>query len=146
MQSHRLIVPNTVLQEIIRERMFDYDGFCQRYFEIHPFNLGAFSTEHLAELQQTLDAGEISVIAGAIELAGAVVLDERHARNLAKKRGLFVIGTLGLLAHAVNQGWCDDNTAFATVRELINNRFSLPNTKTSASFIEYMRLLQASQK
>ncbi|MCW1967453.1 MAG: hypothetical protein KIH69_004950 [Anaerolineae bacterium] len=145
-QSHRLLVPNAVLQEIARERMFDYAAFCERYFEVYLANFDALSAEHLAELNQTLDFGEIAVIAGAIELTGAVILDERHARNLAKQRGLFVIGTLGLLAHAVEQGWCDDNTAFATVRELIHNRFSLPSPKTSASFVEYMRLLQASQK
>ncbi len=140
-QIHRLVVPRQVLQEIAPEQVFDYIGFCQRYFEIYETDFGVFSAETLAILHQTLDEGEISVIASAAELAGAVILDERRARSLAKQRGLQTIGTIGLLAYAIEKSWCNDLEALLAVRELISNRFSLPNANTVHSFAEYVRLL-----
>lgn len=53
---------------------------------------------HRQLLEQTVDAGEASIIALALEWDGRVLsLDDLKARKVAKSLGLRVTGTLGLL-------------------------------------------------
>jgi uncharacterized protein len=55
----------------------------------------------VAELNRTLDAGESEAIALAIELGAATLLiDEASGRNEARRRGLAVIGVIGILRDA----------------------------------------------
>lgn len=57
----------------------------------------------------SLDKGESEVIALAIEKkAEGVVIDEKKGRKVAKRMGLKVIGTLGLLALANTKGIVED--------------------------------------
>ena len=59
----------------------------------------------MATLRRDLDLGEAETIALALELgAGRVVLDERDGRRFAQRHDLAVIGTLGVLVEAKNQG------------------------------------------
>lgn len=52
-----------------------------------------------------LDAGEAEALALAIELkADAILLDESAARAVANELGMQVIGTLGLLLRAKQEG------------------------------------------
>lgn len=60
---------------------------------------------HLRMLMLTLDRGEASAIALALEVSGCViVLDERKGRNMARALGLSVTGTLGMLVKAKHKG------------------------------------------
>ena len=52
----------------------------------------------------TVDAGEASAIAAALELAAGVVMDDRAGRKLAGRLGLPVVGTLGVLVLAKRAG------------------------------------------
>jgi predicted nucleic acid-binding protein len=59
-----------------------------------------------------LDPGEAAAIALAEELhAGQIILDEDIGRQEALRRGLFVIGTVGILRDAHRQGYLDIRTA-----------------------------------
>ncbi|MEB2837172.1 MAG: DUF3368 domain-containing protein [Desulfurococcales archaeon] len=52
-----------------------------------------------------MDSGEAEAIVLALELnADLLLVDDRDARNLAKKLGLQVMGTLGVLALAKYRG------------------------------------------
>jgi predicted nucleic acid-binding protein len=52
-----------------------------------------------------LDVGEAAALALAIKLkASAILLDEAAARTVAKELGIEVIGTLGLLLRAKQEG------------------------------------------
>jgi predicted nucleic acid-binding protein len=56
-------------------------------------------------LSAGLDKGESEAIVLASELsAGLLILDESHARTVARQRGLPVTGTLGVLIAAKNAG------------------------------------------
>ena len=51
----------------------------------------------------SLDAGEEDAIALAMDFGAPILLDEREARGVAKRKGLLVIGTIGLLEVAASR-------------------------------------------
>jgi len=56
-------------------------------------------------LQQDLDQGEAEAIALLLEqLSEALLLDEKKARQVARRMNLLILGTLGLLIWAKRQG------------------------------------------
>jgi predicted nucleic acid-binding protein len=65
-----------------------------------------------------LHAGERDAISLALQVkADAVIMDERRGREEAEKRGLRVIGTLGLLSVAHERGLVDLTAAFDLIRQ-----------------------------
>ena len=57
-----------------------------------------------SDLGWTVDAGEASAIAAALELGAGVLMDDRAGRRLATRLGLPVIGVLGVLVLAKRAG------------------------------------------
>ena len=56
-------------------------------------------------LELEVDSGEASAIALALKNPGSrIILDERRGRKLAKRLGLKVIGTIGLIIRAKEKG------------------------------------------
>ncbi|WP_435019833.1 DUF3368 domain-containing protein [Tundrisphaera sp. TA3] len=71
------------------------------------------------EVIEGLHPGETGAIALAREIgADRIILDERRARNAASdpKRGLNVIGTIGVLEAAAERGLLDLGEAFEAVK------------------------------
>jgi predicted nucleic acid-binding protein len=67
---------------------------------------------------RSLGAGEREAIALAESVQGGLVLlDEKKARDLARRRGLAVAGTLGLLELAASRGLVDHGEALARLRQ-----------------------------
>lgn len=65
-----------------------------------------------------LGAGESEAIALALELqADALLLDDKKARQEARRRGLKVTGTLAVLATAAGRGLVDLPTAIAQLQQ-----------------------------
>ena len=61
--------------------------------------------EAVNDLRIFIDLGESEVIQLASELdASLVIIDERRGRNIAKLKGLTIIGTVGLLLKAKEKG------------------------------------------
>jgi predicted nucleic acid-binding protein len=55
----------------------------------------------VAELRQTLDAGESEALALAVEVhAAAILIDEEQGRRAARGLGLPVVGVIGILIRA----------------------------------------------
>lgn len=64
-----------------------------------------YEERELKILKLELDVGEASAIALALKNPGSrIILDERKGRNVAKRLGLKVIGTLGLIVRAKQKG------------------------------------------
>jgi predicted nucleic acid-binding protein len=57
-----------------------------------------------AVLRHTIDAGERGAIALALEMNASLLVDDRRARQLAVELGRPVVGTLGLLLRAREDG------------------------------------------
>ena len=74
-----------------------------------------------------LDTGEAEVLTLAIERPGHLVLvDERRARRTAKALGLPVIGTVGFVVRAKNDGLIDSIRPI--IEELVRSRFFLSDS------------------
>jgi len=66
----------------------------------------------------TLGAGEVEAIALALQLkADALLMDDRAGRQEERRRGLSVLGTLGVLATAGRRGLTDVPAAVARLRQ-----------------------------
>ncbi|GHU99053.1 hypothetical protein FACS189483_07840 [Spirochaetia bacterium] len=77
-----------------------------------------------------IDLGESSAIALATELEDVlVIIDERRARKVALGLGLEIIGTLGLLIRAYDQGFIEDIES--TIADLRRTHFRLPDNAES---------------
>lgn len=61
----------------------------------------------VATLAQIVDEGEAEAIALALERRALLILDDRKARQWAKRLRVRVVGTVGLLIRAKRQGFLD---------------------------------------
>jgi predicted nucleic acid-binding protein len=83
-------------------------------------------TNRIKLIQNTLDLGEASSIALALETKNSfLILDDGLARIYALNLGLEITGTLGLLIAAYKQGVISDITV--VIQELKNVDFRLPS-------------------
>lgn len=97
-----IVIPNAVYEEL---RAAETPGKVRDFAENLPVWLEVKQSVVLldAELSK-LDAGEREAIALTEELnADALIIDERAGREEAKRRGIFVIGTLGILNSAAQK-------------------------------------------
>lgn len=68
----------------------------------------AYDPKQFRILQLELDPGEASAIALALENpASKIILDERKGRSVAKRLGLKVTGTIGIIIKAKQEGLID---------------------------------------
>ncbi len=97
-----VLIPPAVRDELIRPR--------RRFRPIEVMRIpGAIvqaptDSAHVRELQQRLDSGEAEAIALAEEVQAELLIDEKAGRQVARQRGLPVIGVVGLLAESRTRG------------------------------------------
>jgi predicted nucleic acid-binding protein len=73
----------------------------------------------------SIDAGEASAIALALEIPGAtIIIDDRAARNYAKRLGLNVTGTLGVIVKAKLDGVVPSIEPYVSAIRQTDFRFS----------------------
>ena len=83
----------------------------------------------------TLDAGKSAAIALALELNAPLMIDEHEGRTIARSRGLVVIGAIGILERAANQGLIDNLSAvYDTIRTL---RFHIADNILDESLLRH---------
>ncbi len=88
----------TITEEIARDFRSDLPGFISI---AAPLN-----RNYQMILEGFLDSGEASAIALAIENQGSLlILDDQKARKEAKRLGLKLTGTIGVLILAINRGF-----------------------------------------
>ncbi|MDR1148269.1 MAG: DUF3368 domain-containing protein [Spirochaetaceae bacterium] len=82
--------------------------------------------EKVRLIQRTLDSGESSAIALALETKEPLlILDDAQARSFAMDIGLSITGTLGILIAAYRQGVISDIDSI--ISKLRSNGFRLPH-------------------
>ncbi len=98
----KILVPETVWKEITVEGKLGSEKIMEASF-IHVEKVR--NMRLVALLEEFVDTGEAEAIVLALERnADLLLVDDRDARNLAKKTGLQVMGTLGVIALAKYKG------------------------------------------
>jgi len=98
----KILTPEAVWREITVEDKPGYEKIVKAEF-LHVEKAG--NRRLVALFEEFVDSGEAEAIALALELnADLLLVDDRDARNLAKKLGLRVMGTLGVIALAKYKG------------------------------------------
>lgn len=131
-----IVVPPAVYAELqaaeTPQKVRDFVKTLPFWFNVKQLNVSIDS-----ELSE-LDAGEREAIALVEELnADALIIDERAGREQARKRGIFIIGTLGILNSAAEKGLLDlpdalekiQQTSFRASEKLIADLLKFNNDK-----------------
>ena len=95
-----VIIPKEVVAEMAHPRAPE---IVRQFVAALPAWLVVQSPTHPLDFP-TLDAGEAAAIALALELNAPLMIDERDGRVIARSRGLEVIGAIGVLERAADQG------------------------------------------
>lgn len=94
--------------------------------------------EKISELSVVLGSGELEVIILALQKKGTVVIDDLKARNFARKLGIRVIDTLGILEIAVSKKWISDKESIEIIQKLLSGGFRIPPIQDGQIFEEYL--------
>lgn len=101
--AERVVIPHAVWQEVVMNKPASLDSrelADAPWLEVQPV-----TDSESASLRADLDPGEAEAIALASRFLGCLLLiDERFGRREAGRRGVRVIGTLGLLREAKGLG------------------------------------------
>jgi predicted nucleic acid-binding protein len=111
----RVVISPSVYQEL---RAPKTPEVVRRWIEHHPDWLETSPEPGSVDLElASLHAGERDAISLALHLkAEALIIDERHGRNEAERRGLTVVGTLGVLLSAHERGFIDIHDSISRLR------------------------------
>jgi predicted nucleic acid-binding protein len=88
--------------------------------------LSPHEQDRLVYLQSILDDGEASCIAIAMERDCAIFSDDRDARRYARRQGLSISGTLGVLTFLIEGGHLTVAEADAHLQEMIVHGYRSP--------------------
>ena len=119
-----------------------YAGLLERSFSVIQVNIPADLEESIARLASQLGTGELEVIIMTKSSGGTAVIDDRQARAVAKQLEIRVVGTLGLLAVAIEQNWLGDIQALQFVEKMRSRGFRIPAVPRGQSFYDYLELVQ----
>lgn len=112
----RVVIPHAVREELMRSRA---PAIVQTWIAQPPHWLEVHSPVAILDAAlDKLDAGERDAIVLAEELsADQLIVDEIKGRREAERRGLSVIGTVGVLREAAEEGLLDLRAAIDRLRE-----------------------------
>jgi predicted nucleic acid-binding protein len=109
-----------IIPDVVRDEMLDPDAplVLQEWIANPPSWLTIQSVPVLDTTLNSLDPGEQAAITLAQTLpADLLIIDERLGRQIAEERGIAIIGTLGILDDAANQGLINLAEAIAQLRQ-----------------------------
>jgi len=122
-----VIIPAAVRNEVLR-------GIPGSKEVTEAFGSGWLSVKEVRDqrlariMQQSIlrGRGECECVVLAVEIGAAAILtDDKKARRIAKESGIEVVGTLGLLVHAVSESVLTREEALEAVQKLQETNFRL---------------------
>jgi len=139
-KRYRLVVPRGVRGELLDPETKDYyDRLIRQHFTGEPPDSASINLAELKRLTAALGGGELSVMLLCLRMKGVAVLDDKQARCEARRLGIRVMGTLGLLAEASHLGWCSDAECLGFLKKLLTNRFRAPALNEDCTFADYVK-------
>jgi predicted nucleic acid-binding protein len=141
--NYRLIITESIKRESAGEtnRTY-YETFISDYFEVYTGTPSRTYEKEIIALTQKLGSGEIEVIVTALELHGTAVIDEKLARREAKKIGIEVTGTVGILKYALEKSWIDNTRAVKIIDTIREKGAYIPARKKEQTFELYFRSME----
>ncbi len=109
-----------IIPEVVRDEMLDPDApsVLQQWIANPPPWLMIQAVPVIDATLSSLDLGEQAAITLAQTLsADLLIIDERLGRQIARERGISIIGTLGILDDAASQGLVDLSDAIARLQK-----------------------------
>jgi predicted nucleic acid-binding protein len=109
-----------IIPDVVRDEMLDPDAppILQEWIANPPSWLTIQPVPVLDKTLHSLDPGEQAAITLARTLsADLLIIDERLGRQIAEERGIAIIGTLGILDDAANQGLINLAEAIAQLQQ-----------------------------
>jgi predicted nucleic acid-binding protein len=109
-----------IIPDVVRDEMLDPDAppILQEWIANPPSWLTIQPVPVLDTTLHSLDPGEQAAITLAQTLsADLLIIDERLGRQIAEERGIAIIGTLGILDDAANQGLINLAEAIAQLQQ-----------------------------
>ena len=109
-----------IIPEVVRDEMLDPDAppTLQQWIANPPPWLIIQAVPVIDATLSSLDLGEQAAITLAQTLsADLLIIDERLGRQIARERGISIIGTLGILDDAASQGLVDLSDAIARLQK-----------------------------
>ena len=109
-----------IIPDVVRDEMLDPDAppILQEWITNPPSWLTIQPVPVLDTTLHSLDPGEQAAITLAQTLsADLLIIDERLGRQIAEERGIAIIGTLGILDDAANQGLINLAEAIAQLQQ-----------------------------
>jgi|694.fasta_scaffold07311_15 predicted nucleic acid-binding protein len=109
-----------IIPDVVRDEMLDPDAppILQEWIANPPSWLTIQPVPVLDTTLHGLDPGEQAAITLAQTLsADLLIIDERLGRQIAEERGIAIIGTLGILDDAANQGLINLAEAIAQLQQ-----------------------------
>jgi len=135
--ERRLVVTNEVEREVSLDDPAYYTQFLGEHFTINQDSLTRVPEVVQAASPLLLDAGEISVLSLCLQTGWTACVDETDGRRVAKKLQLTVMGTLGILNHAISRQWMNDAECLEAVRRLKQGGFYCPKVLANDDFADY---------
>lgn len=109
-----------IIPDVVRDEMFDPDAspILQQWIVNPPSWLTVQTVPIIDTTLSSLDPGEQAAITLAQTLAAdLLIIDERRGRQIAEERGLAIIGTLGILDDAADQGLINLSEVIAQLQQ-----------------------------
>jgi len=109
-----------IIPDVVRDEMLDPDAPVplQQWIANSPSWLTVQPVPKVDPTLNTLDPGEQAAITLAQTLsADLLIIDERLGRSVASKRGIPIIGTIGILDDAASQGLIDLEDAINQLKQ-----------------------------
>jgi predicted nucleic acid-binding protein len=82
-------------------------------------------SETLTVLQRLLDPGESEAIALALQMNLPLIIDERKGRAIARRKGIEIIGLLGIVYVNVRHGYLSIEEAEIFIASVVNHGFRI---------------------